>query len=40
MKDPHDLDLYYQLVAAYSPDSHPDMFRTDNHKLAYWIGGR
>ncbi len=36
-KDPHDLDLYYQLVAAYSPDSHPDMFPTDNHKLAYWI---
>ena len=36
-KDPHDLDLYYQLIATYSPDSHPDMFRTDNHKLAYWI---
>jgi hypothetical protein len=36
-KDPHDLDLYYQLVAAYSPDSHPDMFPTNNHKLAYWI---
>lgn len=36
-KDPHDLDRYYQLVAAYSPDSHPDMFPTDNHKLAYWL---
>jgi hypothetical protein len=36
-KDPHDLDLYYQLVAADSPDNHPDMFPTDNHKLAYWI---
>ena len=36
-KDPHDLDLYYQLVASYSPDSHPDMFHTNNHKLAYWI---
>ena len=36
-KDPQGLDLYYQLVAAYSPDNHPDMFPTDNHKLAYWI---
>ena len=36
-KDPYDLDLFYQLVATYSPDSHPEMFPTDNHKLAYWI---
>ncbi len=36
-KDPHDLDLYYQMVANYSPDSHPDIFPTDSHKLSYWI---
>ncbi len=24
-------------MAAYSPDSHPAMFPTQNHKLAYWL---
>ena len=32
-----DLDAYLLRVAAYSPDSHPAMFPTPNHKLAYWI---
>lgn len=36
-KDPDDLNRYYQLVAAFNPDSHPKMFPTESHKLAYWI---
>lgn len=32
-----DLDAYLLRVAAYSPDSHPAMFPTQNHKLAYWL---
>lgn len=32
-----DLDTYLHRVSAYSPDSHPEMFPTENHKLAYWI---
>lgn len=32
-----DLDAYLHLVASYSPDSHPDLFPTTNHQLAYWI---
>ena len=36
-KDPQELEDYYQLIAAYSPDSHPDLFPTDDHRLAYWI---
>jgi len=36
-KDPEDLEAYYYLVTAYSPDSHPDLFPSEKHKLAYWI---
>ena len=32
-----DLDDYYHLIASYSPDSHPDLFPSEDHKLAYWI---
>lgn len=31
------LDTYYQLVATYSPDSHPELFKTEPERLAYWI---
>ncbi len=37
MTDPHDLERYYLLLATYSPDSHPHLFRTEQSKLAYWI---
>jgi len=32
-----DLDRYYALVAAYSPDSSPGMFPTEQSRLAYWL---
>jgi hypothetical protein len=32
-----DLEEYYYLITTYSPDSHPDLFPSENHKLAYWI---
>ena len=32
-----DLDRYYFLITAYSPDSHPDLFPTPQSKLAYWL---
>lgn len=32
-----DLDIYYALVASYSPDSNPELFPDVNHELAYWI---
>ncbi|MGD9762328.1 MAG: DUF547 domain-containing protein [Candidatus Binatia bacterium] len=32
-----DLDWYYDLVAAYSPDSSPALFPTRAHALAYWL---
>jgi hypothetical protein len=32
-----ELDQYYHLVTTYSPDSHPNLFPSENHKLAYWI---
>jgi Protein of unknown function, DUF547 len=35
--EPSDLERYYQLVAAYSPDSNPELFPTESSKLAYWI---
>jgi hypothetical protein len=35
--DPGDLEAYYNLIATYSPDSHPDLFPSEKHKLAYWI---
>jgi hypothetical protein len=36
-QDPRDLDRYYHLIATYSPDNHPELFPSENHKLAYWI---
>jgi hypothetical protein len=32
-----DLDDFYSLIAAYSPDSHPQLFADRNSQLAYWI---
>ncbi len=36
-QDIRDLDEYYYLIATYSPDSHPNLFPSEDHKLAYWI---
>ena len=36
-KDDADLQAYYAQVAAYSPDSHPDLFPARADRLAYWI---
>ena len=36
-QDPGDLDRYFAQIAAYSPDSHPELFPTEHSKLAYWI---
>ncbi len=36
-KDPDDLEDYYYQITTYSPDSHPELFPTENYKLAYWI---
>ncbi|MGI9536624.1 MAG: DUF547 domain-containing protein [Desulfocapsaceae bacterium] len=35
--NPGDVDLFYQQIAAYSPDSHPQLFKDDDARLAYWI---
>ncbi len=35
--EPADLELYYGLLAAYSPDSHPQFFPDRQSRLAYWI---
>ncbi len=32
-----DLDRYVGQLAAASPNSHPDLFPTENHEMAYWI---
>lgn len=31
------LDLFYAMIAAISPDSHPHLFPSKNDRLAYWI---
>ena len=36
-QDAEDLEDYYYLITTYSPDSHPGLFPSENHKLAYWI---
>jgi len=36
-KDVQELDRYYLLLAAYSPDSHPHLFPSEQSALAYWI---
>jgi len=35
--DTRDLERYYLLLSTYSPDSHPDLFPTEQSKLAYWL---
>ena len=37
LKDRKELEEYYALIATYSPDSHPQLFTTENSKLSYWI---
>ncbi len=32
-----DLERYYDLIAAYSPDATPALFPSRQHELAYWI---
>ncbi|MHC4813766.1 MAG: DUF547 domain-containing protein [Planctomycetota bacterium] len=36
-QEPDDLERYYQAVANYSPDSHPEMFPDRDSRLCYWI---
>ncbi len=36
-KERVELDQYYAVIATYSPDSHPELFPTKSHELAYWI---
>lgn len=35
--DTGNLDRYHRLIATYSPDNRPQMFPTDQDRLAYWI---
>ncbi|MDJ0624483.1 MAG: DUF547 domain-containing protein, partial [Desulfocapsaceae bacterium] len=35
--DPEQLDQFYAQLASFSPDSHPALFPSENHELAYWI---
>ena len=35
--DPDRLAAYYDLIATYSPDSHPQLFPGMEERLAYWI---
>lgn len=34
---PQQLERYYGMIAAFSPDSHPDLFADEVSKKAYWI---
>lgn len=34
---PEELELYYDSITRYSPDSHPQLFPDASHELAYWI---
>lgn len=36
-QNPEDFDTYYQLLNYYSPDSHPNLFITNQERLAYWL---
>jgi hypothetical protein len=36
-KNPQELERYYHTISHYSPDSHPALFPTEAHRLAYWI---
>ena len=35
--NPAELENFYSQIAAFSPDSHPGLFKTNNERLAYWI---
>ena len=35
--DPADLERYYLMLTYYSPDNHPELFPTEQDRLAYWI---
>ncbi len=35
--DPTKLNEFYAQIATFSPDSHPTLFPTESHRLAYWI---
>ncbi len=37
LKDQPDNIAYYQLISRYSPDSHPELFSSEQDRLAYWI---
>lgn len=37
VKQPEDIELYYDLLTRFSPDSHPEFFPTKDDELAYWI---
>lgn len=39
VESPEDLDRYVDLLARYSPDSHPALFPGEPSRLAYWING-
>lgn len=32
-----DFETYYLLISQYSPDSHAELFPTEQHRLTYWI---
>jgi Protein of unknown function, DUF547 len=36
-RNPVELETYYDKLSLYSPDNHPELFPTDQDKLAYWI---
>jgi hypothetical protein len=36
-RNPEELDRFYDLIAAYSPDSHPELFPAERDRFAYWI---
>ena len=36
-RNQHDVDRFYQQIAALSPDSQPHFFPDENARLAYWI---
>ena len=36
-EEPQGVNQFYGLIAAYSPDSHPDLFIDEDSRLAYWI---
>lgn len=37
VENKHLVDGFYAQIASFSPDSHPELFKEKNDKLAYWI---